>query len=80
MNELQEELEMLLAESHELADEPTERAIVPILAGVAVSLVYVVAVTTVVVGLLRFTREYLRRLSAEEPSPSGLLARLPFRR
>jgi len=68
------ELEQVLAES------PSEREMVPILAGVAVSLVYVVAVTTVVVGLLRFSREYLRRLSAEEPSPSSLLARLPFRR
>ncbi|MBU0493879.1 MAG: hypothetical protein KKA73_15595 [Chloroflexi bacterium] len=56
------------------------REAVPILVGVVVSLVYVVAVVTVVIGVLRFTREHVRQLGATEPSATTLLARLPLGR
>lgn len=58
----------------------TEREMLPILVGVAVGVLYVASVVTVVIGLLRFTREYLQRLPAVESSPGGLLARLLLRR
>jgi len=60
--------------------EPSAREFLPILAGVVVSLVYVVSIAVVVVGLLRFTREYLRRLPTEPPPLKEMLTRLPFRR
>ena len=80
LDELQELLETPFDELGEPVHEGPDRSWAPILAGVAVSLMYVVAIAAVAVGLLRFTRDHVKSLSVQKPAPGNLLARLPFRR
>ncbi len=71
-----------MSEPQDLVERPPweGREGLSILVGVVVSLVYVAAIAVVVIGVLRFVREYVRRPATPETPARAILARLPFRR